>query len=448
MTRFVPSTAAAVPVRLCLLLAGLSVLAATAVGQEGGEGAASRAGAAAPTKVIPTISTAVYERLEEAQVCLDEGDIECANRVLERLSNNDNLNNYEIAQIWNFRAFVYFEQDNVEGAIDAYERILEIPHADMPDGMIGQTTRNLATLYIQAEDYPRGLATFEDYMALPFVEPNEDDYVLLAQIHYSMENYAEGIPPIQQAIRMANDKGEIGEEGWYQLLYVFYFNLEQTDRVIETLEFMVENWTKREWMLALAGQLSGQDRRTETLTLYEAAYDAGFLTRGTEWVQLANLHLDAGAPYKAAVLLEQGLNDGTIESTEPNWRLLAQSWQMAKEDERALPAFRRAAMLADDGNTDRMLAQSLARLARWEECAEATRAALDKGGLDRTDYIYMQLGQCLFNLKRFDEARTAFQAAARDERRSADARNWIRFVDDQVERERLNAEALENLARN
>jgi tetratricopeptide (TPR) repeat protein len=403
--------------------------------------------AAAPgtSKVIPTIRTVVYDRLNEAQICMDEGDLPCALEVIERVQQMRDLNNYEMAQTYNFRAFLAFEEDDFPAAVRAYEQILSVPFEDMPDGLIQSSMRNLATLYIQLEDYEQGLTTYLQWMDLPFTTPTADDYYLLASIHYQMDSYADGIAPLEMAIQLANEAGEIGDENWYQLLYVFNFQLEDTDEVIRLLTFMVENWTKRDWVLALAGQMSSLGREEETLALFEAAYEAGWLTRGTELVQLANLYLNARTPYKAAAILDRGLSDGTIESTQSNWRTLAQAWQLSAEHERAVPALERASDLSDDGEIDRLLAQSLARLARWEDCADAARSSLDRGGLDREDYVYLQLGQCLVNMKQFSEARTAFQGAARDDRSERDALRWIQFVDTEIQRDRANREALASL---
>lgn len=428
----------------------LAVIAVPAAAQRAGNSPADQpqgAAAAAPgtSKVIPTIRTVVYDRLNEAQVCMDEGDMACALEVIERVQQMRDLNSYEMAQTWNFRAFLAFEEDDLPAAVQAYEQILSVPFEDMPDGLIQSSMRNLATLYIQLENYENGLATFLQWMDLPFTTPTADDYYLLGSIHYQMDNYAEGIAPIEMAIQIANEAGEIGDEAWYQLLYVFNFQLENTDEVIRILRFMVENWTKRDWVLALAGQLSGQGREDATLTLFETAFDVGWLTRGTEWVQLANLYLNANVPYKAAVILDRGLNDGTIESSQSNWRLLAQAWQLSAEHERAIPALERASDLSDDGEIDRLLAQSMARLARWEDCADAARSSLDRGGLDREDYVYLQLGQCLVNLRQFAEASAAFEGATRDDRSERDARRWMQFVETEIARDRANREALASL---
>lgn len=398
--------------------------------------------APAEPKVIPTIRTHIYDRLAAAQACLDEGDVECATEELDRVGNQRDLNNYEVAQLWNFRAYVFFEQDDVDGAVEAYEMILSLPFEDMPDGMIQQSMRNLATLYLEIERYDQGLTTFLRYLDLPTVMPSPSDYYLLATIYYQLDRYADGVPAVRQAIQMANDNGSIGEEAWYQLLYVFYFQLEQTDDLIDTLTFMVEHWTKWQWMRALAGQLSGQDRQEETLSLYEAAYEAGYLKQGGEQVQLANLYLNHATPYKAAVILQEGLDSGLIESTVENWRRLATAWQYAAEHEKALPALDRASRLSDNGEVDAAIAQSMSRLARWEECIEAGRSAIERGGLRDPGYANLQLGQCLLNIKRYDEARVAFQAAARDDRTERDARRFLQFIDIEVARERANAEAL------
>jgi len=400
------------------------------------------------TKVVPTMRLSISDDFSEAQTCLDEENIECAQEILDDISRIRDLNNYERGQLYNFQAFMSFELDDVDAAITAYENIMALPQEDLPDGLISSSMRNLATLYMQVDRLREGLELYQQWMDLPYVTPNSSDYYLLASIYYQMEEYADGIPPIQQAIKLANDRGELGEENWYVLLYVFYYQLEQTDNVIDTLTILVENWTKRSHVLALAGQLSEQGRDNDTLTLFEAAYEAGWLNLGTEWVQLANLYLNAGTPFKAAVLLEKGLDENIIESTQTNWRLLAQAWQLSANHERALPALQRASDLADDGRVDQLLAQSLARLARWDDCAAAARKALDRGGLNEEGYVQMQLGQCLVNQREYDDARAAFQAAARDERRAQDAARWLNFITEELKRERLNAEALAAVAAN
>jgi tetratricopeptide (TPR) repeat protein len=209
----------------------------------------------------------------------------------------------------------------------------------------------------------------------------------------------------------------------------------------------VNNWTKRTHVTTLAGLLQSRERDIETMALFEAAYEKGWLTQSVQLVALASYYMNAQTPFKAAQVLQEGLDDGTIESSLQNWRMLAQAWQLAAEHEKALPALEQASELADDGEIDRQLAQSLASLAQWEECATASRTSLNRG-VDRVDFVNMQLGQCLVNLRQYDEARRAFEAATRDDRSATDARRWLRYIETELARERANAEALASLQAN
>jgi tetratricopeptide (TPR) repeat protein len=100
-------------------------------GMQGGEGSAAEA----QTRRTPAMRERVYTRLAEAQECAEMDDLECAQQRLAQVREMDDLNSYELAQMWNFYAFIYFGQDNYREAIRAYEMVLQQP--DLPLGMEG-----------------------------------------------------------------------------------------------------------------------------------------------------------------------------------------------------------------------------------------------------------------------------------------------------------------------
>ena len=207
---------------------------------------------------------------------------------------------------------------------------------------------------------------------------------------------------------------------------------------------LAENWPKKQWIVQLAGMYGEQGDSDKQLALYEAAYEAGWLTGGQEIVNLAQMLLQADVPYKAAVLLQTGLDKGTIDSTETNWRLLSQAWQLADEDQKAIPALKKASTLAKNGELDFRLAQSYTNLAQWEECVDSVNAGLKRGGLEHTDQAYLLLGNCLTELKNYDDAREAFQTAARDtkdDRAKKSAEQWLQYIENEQDRERQLREA-------
>ncbi len=351
----------------------------------------------------------------------------------------DNLNSYEMAQMWNFYAFIAFGQDNYPDAIFAYENVLMQP--DLPLGMETTTRFTLCQLYFQQEDYQNSLDMLSEWFAIA-ENPGPDPYILRAQIFYQLEQFREGIEPVLQAIEVAEIQGKALQENWYRLLNVFYYELEDFPNVINVLRTIIDTWPKREYFVQLSAMYGQEGDDIRQLALYQTAFEAGWLQRSNEYVQLSQLLLQADVPVKAALIMEEGLSEGIVESTENNWRVLAQSWQLAQEDEKAIPALGRAAGLSDDGELDLRLAQSHQNLANWQDCIDSARDGLSKGDLRRADQGNMILGACLFELEEYGQARTAFRAAEEDSRSRTAAQSWIQYVNAEEERERQLQAAL------
>jgi len=418
-----------------LVLGGLFLDASPSYAQGTGDGSANEQ----PTRKTPAMSLRVYDRLAEAQECAEMDDFVCANEKLTEVREMNNLNSYELAQMWNFYAFIAFGQDNYPDAINAYENVLL--QADLPLGMETTTRFTLCQLYFQQERYQDSLDMLGEWFVIA-ENPGPDPYILRAQIYYQLQQFVEGIEPVLQAIEVAQIQGKALQENWYRLLNVFYYELEDYPNVINVLRTIIDTWPKREYFVQLSAMYGQEGDDIRQLALYQTAFEAGWLQRSNEYVQLSQLLLQADVPVQAAAIMESGLDDGIIESTENNWRVLAQAWQLAQEDEKAIPALGRAAGLSDDGELDLRLAQSHQNLANWQECIDSAREGLDKGDLRRADQGNMILGACLFELDEYGQARTAFRSAEEDTRSRAAAQSWIQYVNAEEERERQLQAAL------
>ena len=428
-----------VPKMIATFAAMLAMPCVYSQGMGGGMQGGEESQANARTRRTPAMRERVYSRLAEAQECAEMDDIECAQQRLAQVREMDDLNSYETAQMWNFHAFIYFAQENYGETIRGYEMVLQQP--DLPLGMETTTMYSLGTLYYQQERYEDALAMLDRWFTIA-EDPGADPYVLRAQIFYSLQRFGEGIEPITTAIRLNRELEQEPRESWYQLLMVFYFEEEDYPNVIDVLRTMIELWPKREYFVQLSAMYGQEGDDNAQLALYQVAHEAGWLTGSNELIQLAQLLLQAEIPVQAAKIMQTGLEDGTIESNERNWRLLAQSWQLAQEDRRAVPALIRAAGLAEDGTIDIGLAQAYQNLYDWENCVEAARDGVQKGDLRREDQAYMILGVCLFEQKEYNAARIAFEEAAEDERSRANARSWIQYVNSEQTRDEKLAAAL------
>ena len=242
----------------------------------------------------------------------------------------------------------------------------------------------------------------------------------LADTRKSSDKYAE----IEEAIKSIEaDAANLAKgptrENWWLLLRAAYFELEQMDKVKETLERLVVEWSKKEYWTQLSA-FYGQDKQEkEQMAAYQTAYHEGFLEKSSEFVQMAQLYLSVEAPYEAAKLLQKAMDEDKVDKEVKNWKILAQAWFLSGYDEPAIVALREAAKLSDDGELDIRLARSLNNIADYEGCTNSAKTAIQKGDLKRLDESYITLGMCQFEVADFEGAKDAFANAKID----ADLRN-------------------------
>jgi tetratricopeptide (TPR) repeat protein len=165
-------------------------------------------------------------------------------------------------------------------------------------------------------------------------------------------------------------------------------------------------------------------------------YEAGWMDRENEILQLAQLYMLNHGAYKGARLIEKGISDGVIERNERNYRLLAQAWVQAQDDRRSIPPLREAAQRAAGGELYVQLAQSHLNLYDYEECVSAARTGISRGELRQPGSANVVLGTCLVELQRYDQAREAFRAARADSRSRVSAERWLEFIEREVARNR------------
>jgi uncharacterized protein HemY len=116
---------------------------------------------------------------------------------------------------------------------------------------------------------------------------------------------------------------------------------------------------------------------------------------------------------------------------------------LSMEDTKAIPALKEAARMSDDGELDVRLGNSYLNIGEYSECVTAVRNGLRKGGLKSTDNAQISLGMCLYNLRQYNDARSAFREAAKTQRSRRIANQWIQVIDADVQRNEAIREARE-----
>ena len=301
--------------------------------------------------------------------------------------------------------------------------------------MAKQTTYTLAQLYTMEEQYQQALNTLDKWFVME-TNPAPEPFILKAQNLYQVQRYSDMIEPVENAMRVAENRGKAIKEDWYVLLNFAYFHEENYLKVRDIQKILLVNWPKKRYWFSLAGAFTELGDEDSLIAAYSAANTQRMLEKENELVTMAQLYMQREVPYKAATLLEDEMDAGRVSKNAKNYRLLSQAWMLSMEDEKAVPALTEAARLSDDGELDVRLGNTHLNLGNYDECISAVQAGLRKGGLKSPDNAQISLGMCLYNKRSYDAAIRAFREAAKTPRSRRISNQWITVIEADVERNR------------
>ena len=393
------------------------------------------------TKRVPTISAPVFKKLEEAQELIDAKDYDRAQQIVQGMldaGRGQRYNGNERANLYNMLGYVNFARERYQAAIKAYEQVVVNPD-DISDGMYSGTLYTLAQLNFVSERYQQALKYMEQWITIAN-NPGPEPYIFLGQVYYQMQDYRKAVPQIERGISVAVERGTKVKEQWYALLNYLYYEQENWPKVLEILEILIKNWPKRDYWYRLAGIYGQEGDEKRQLQALEAAYQGGFLDREKDLTTLSGLLMQAEIPYRAAKVMDKGIDSGVVEKTAKNWRGLGQAWQLSQETDKAIDALKNSGKLDDNGRVYEQLASLYLEKEQFKSCVGAADNALKKGGLRKVQATHVIRGMCLYNDDRLNGARSAFvraRTAARERSDSTTERmsaQWITFIDNESNR--------------
>lgn len=388
------------------------------------------------TRKTPAIRNTVYEKLSKATEALDEKDFATAVEVLDDMLDRhrrgrNELNSYELANVWNSYAFIYYTQEKFDQAISAYSEVVKQP--DIPLGMELTTRYTIAQLYFVVENYGKAVRALEEWFKVE-ANPAPNAYVLLAQGYYQEKELDKALTAVEKALLVSKSKGKEPKEQWYLLMRALYYEKNDDRKMAWTLEELVKRWPKREYFVQLSSMYGQLNNDKKQLAAHDVAKTGWGLEKGSTKLNMAYLYMGNEVPYKGAVILDKGLTDGSIEAKTTTYTTTAQAYSLAQEAEKALPYMEKAAKSSDKGEPWASLAGVYFDNDRYEDSLEAARTAFKKGGIKRPENTYVLMGMALFNLKKLEEAKKEFRKARKIKATKKVSDQWIKYIDSEIRR--------------
>jgi len=364
---------------------------------------------------------ATAETLEAAIQALQDERYDDATRALASLD-GAKLSPFEHSRAEQILFSVAYGQQRIDEAREHLQRAIDAGGLSAPE--IAQARYQRAQLLMSQERWVEGEAALEEWLAENPQHSPAAEY-LLAVARYQENDFDGALAPARAAVEGMQQP----QESWLSLLLALHL---QNDRYLDAIPLLQQlvvlvpakksNWLQ---LSSVYGQLGDYANASAIMQL---AYNAGLLTEDAELRRLADLLLFNKQPQRAATVLEEAIEKGSVTLDDKLYEKLANAWIEAREFDKAIAPLERAAELAATGKQFVRLGEVQVERRDWTAAEIALGRGIAKNGLDDVGAAQFLMGVVLFEQGRFTEARPWF-AQARESpphRETADA--YIREI--------------------
>lgn len=412
-----------------LTMAGL--VACTAVYSSAAFAADEEARKPPPTRSSDVLTERVFNSVSEIQALMSpeevgaEPDYEGAKVLLDELNERyDRLNDFEKSTLLNFYTNYYLSTDNVEMALETFEKILTIENLRIE--VQQRAMMALGQLYMGEERFEEAIEAYNRWRETS-EEEHENVFLGLANSYYNLAKYNEAIPYLIQHMEMLEAQARTIARNIYGLLNLMYIELEDyTDAERITKQMVVLFDEPADWrnLSAIYGYLDNDKLRIETLSL---TFAKGYMANASEYINLAQSLAGAEAPFQGAKVLEKGFQDGVVEENEENLQRLVQLYLLSSEYELALVPAMKAAELGETGASYDQLGYIYYMMHDYANSVDSIQKAIERGGLENLGDAQLFLARALVELDQFEAATVAARRAQELGERSADS--FINYIE-------------------
>ena len=367
----------------------------------------------------------VNKKFEGVSDRFGNGDLDGAMQSLESML-KWNLSKYEKAVVYQFMGFVFVQQNKIDDAIKVFSKTVDL---NVLSNTQHQSTQfNLASLYGSREEWDltiNALMKFYEFER----EPVAESYIMTGIAYFQKGLPLEALP----YIHIANEKAIKPKESWLQLELAILFINKRYDEAIEVVKKLSTYWPEKEkYWETMAGTYMEMQKDANALAALSLGYKNNAISKAETLENLARLNLYLEIPYQAATLIEKNIQDGNIENSEKNLRLLLGAWTAAREFNKAIAVIDILAPITGEGKLYIQKAMLLNENGDWEGVKDATEKALYDEELENKGDVFILRGMAETELGYYDQAIESFTQAMEigTETNKKNAEAWIEYVGD------------------
>ncbi len=328
-------------------------------------------GVAASQRLLKQLNT-----LSEAN---NESDAAKGLPVADEILANSAANTYDKSMAALLAGQLLLNEDN-ERAITYLNQAIETGGLDNNNHF--QAMLIVAQLQAQENQYDQALASLDRYIT-ESGSTDPKDQALKGNMLYRLERYPDAIATLKPLV----DAGGEVDPQWQQVLMASYAesgNNAEATRLAEQVAQATPDDKRSQVNLAVSYLQT--DQNDKAIEVFERLRASGQLTEEGEYRNLYALYLNSENKEREAIaVINEGLQKNILKEDYRTMAALGQANYFSEQIEPAITAWRKAAPLAENGDTYLNLARVLHQEGRADEAKEAARQAIAKGLKSNTD---------------------------------------------------------------
>jgi hypothetical protein len=281
-------------------------------------------------------------------------------------------------------------------AIQALEAIFNSGKLSGPEQ--AQTAEMLAFAYSQQKDWPRTNQWVQRAQAAGGNSAQLKQLQAYAQSQSG--DYAAIAKEAQAAVAAAEQAGRKPDEGDLLRLADAQQRTGQTQARAATLDKLLANYPKKEYWAILLGQLPRKSGFSDrfSLDLFRLRLATGNLTKTDDFMEMAQLSLQAGYPTEGKAVIEKGFASGALGTgaeAERHKRLRELALKQETETKESIERQAQEAAATKDGNALVHVGYVYVTMGQYDKGIGLIEQGLAKGGLKRPEDAKLHLGMAL-----------------------------------------------------
>jgi tetratricopeptide (TPR) repeat protein len=376
---------------------------------------------AAEKKKTYQLEPNVHSELIGIHKQIDEGQNGEALKRLKKLITSNNLKAYDSAVIYQTMGFA---KSNIGEFSDAAKHFIKALSLDaLPAEVTHGLNYSTAQLLIHIDKTKEGLKYLSKWFAN---EPKAtgDAHILAATAYYYLKDYKQLIIHVEKALALSSKP----PLSWYELLLAGYYEIKEYKKSVTLLETIINKHPKKtNYWLQLAEIYQRLEQDKKALAIYELAYAKGLLKKD-DINRLISNYLYLEMPYKAANILEKEMAIGDINPDIRMLTLLADSWLLAQENQKAEPVFKEIIKKYNDDHTRLRLGQLYIEAEDWKNVIEVLDVKFQSNDKVLLSKVNLLLGIAQYHSKNLSKATRAFTHALSDKSTEEQASWWLEHL--------------------